>query len=132
MVADMQSDVSLLINKICDRVRAERKSLGLSQEEFAIAAGIAFRTFKRFECGSCDSLEVLVRVAMLLEERTGRSRLNAFDDIFPGVSQGIVNKTPLGALQRLLATRNAVVRRVEREAKKASDKAEHNSEISKS
>lgn len=60
-----------------DRVRMERKKLGFTQTTFAERCGIPLRTFKRFELGGCDSVEVLIRVAQ------GFGRGAGFETLFP-------------------------------------------------
>jgi transcriptional regulator with XRE-family HTH domain len=52
-----------LLSRIGDRVRGERKRLGLTQVEFAQLCGIPLRSFKRFEAGASDSLTILLKVS---------------------------------------------------------------------
>lgn len=67
-------DVQRLIS---DRIRHERRRLGLTQVEFAAGCGIALRTYKRLELGESDSIGALIRVAQYLERATG------FEMLFP-------------------------------------------------
>ncbi|WP_373459703.1 helix-turn-helix domain-containing protein [Cupriavidus necator] len=48
------------------RVRRERKKAGLSQAEFAASAGIALRTYKRFETHGQGTLETFLRALRTL------------------------------------------------------------------
>lgn len=63
--------------RIADRVRVERRRLELSQKEFAERCGIPLRTFKRFEQGQCDSLEVFLSIVVRFE------RVVALELLFP-------------------------------------------------
>lgn len=63
--------------KIADRVRAERKRLGLSQAEFSERCGVALRTYKRFELNECDSLIAFIRIVAVFE------RVIALELLFP-------------------------------------------------
>jgi transcriptional regulator with XRE-family HTH domain len=60
-----------------DRVRFERKRLGYTQADFALRCSIPLRTYKRFELGGCDSVEVLIRIVQ------GFGRAPGFDTLFP-------------------------------------------------
>lgn len=62
---------------ICDRIRHERRQLGLTQVAFAARCGIALRTYKRLELGESDSIGALIRVAQYLGRAAG------FDMLFP-------------------------------------------------
>jgi transcriptional regulator with XRE-family HTH domain len=53
------------------RVRAERVRNGHSQQLFAEKAGVALRTYKRFELSGDGSIETLVRILMGLEHARG-------------------------------------------------------------
>lgn len=67
-------DVQRLIS---DRIRHERRRLGLTQVVFAAHCGIALRTYKRLELGESDSIGALIRVAQYLGRAVG------FDMLFP-------------------------------------------------
>lgn len=67
-------DVQRLIS---DRIRHERRRLGLTQVVFAARCGIALRTYKRLELGESDSMGALIRVAQYLGRAVG------FDMLFP-------------------------------------------------
>lgn len=110
----METNFRKTVGKVADRIRSERKSLGLSQEELATVSGISFRTFKRLEAGQCDSFEAILRIAYVFEQQTNRTRLSYLDEMFPGAPQSSSNKTPLGALHKLLATRDVVNQRERR------------------
>jgi transcriptional regulator with XRE-family HTH domain len=55
-----------LCGYLATRVRRERKKAGLSQAEFAGAAGIPLRTYKRFETHGRGTLETFMRVLKTL------------------------------------------------------------------
>jgi transcriptional regulator with XRE-family HTH domain len=63
---------------LADRTRYERKRLKLTQQEFAEKCGVGFSTFRRFEAGTCDSLEVLLLIVSAFQ------RIAALDLLFPG------------------------------------------------
>ena len=63
---------------LADRTRYERKRLELTQQEFAEKCGVGFSTFRRFEAGTCDSLEVLLLIVSAFQ------RIAALDLLFPG------------------------------------------------
>lgn len=69
--------ISTVFIRITGRVRAERQKLGLSQKEFSSRCGIPLRTYKRFELGQCDSLEVFLRIIKEFD------RLTAVELLFP-------------------------------------------------
>jgi transcriptional regulator with XRE-family HTH domain len=71
-------DVQRLIS---DRVRLERRRLGLSQVVFAAQCGIALRTYKRLELGECDSIGALIRVSQFFGRAPGFSSL--FPELLP-------------------------------------------------
>lgn len=71
-------DVQRLIS---DRVRLERRRLGLTQAVFAARCGIALRTYKRLELGECDSIGALIRVSQFLGRASGFSSL--FPELLP-------------------------------------------------
>lgn len=64
-----------LLGRIGDRVRSERKRLGLTQVEFAQLCGVPLRSFKRFEAGASDSLTILLRVAQYFNRAPGLEML---------------------------------------------------------
>ncbi|MFC0351864.1 helix-turn-helix domain-containing protein [Undibacterium danionis] len=66
---------------ISDRVRLERRRLGLTQVVFAAQCGIPLRTYKRLELGECDSLAALIRVSQFLGRAPGFSSL--FPELLP-------------------------------------------------
>ena len=67
-------DVLILVR---NRVRMERRKLGHTQAEFAQLCGVPLRTFKRFELGGCDSIDVLIRITQCFGRGAG------FDSLFP-------------------------------------------------
>lgn len=75
---------SELRRRIADRVRVERRRLELNQKEFADRCGIPLRTFKRFEQGQCDSLEVFLNIVVRFE------RVVALELLFPPKPAAVV------------------------------------------
>ncbi len=69
--------ITTIFVRITGRVRAERQKLGLSQKEFSSRCEIPLRTYKRFELGQCDSLDVFLRVIREFD------RLTAIELLFP-------------------------------------------------
>jgi len=53
------------------RVRRERRRNGYSQAGFATKAGIALRTYKRFELSGVGSIETLTRILIALDHARG-------------------------------------------------------------
>ncbi len=90
-----ESDPVLLRARLSDRLRHERNQLGLTQKQFADQCGIATRTYKRFELGQCDSLEVFLKIVMWFE------RTRALDLLFPPKPVQVMPRSPLGALAKL-------------------------------
>jgi transcriptional regulator with XRE-family HTH domain len=70
--------------------------MGFSQKAFAEKCGIPLRTFKRFEQGECDSLEIFLRIVIIFERVVGLELL------FPP-KQAVVTevRSPTIALERL-------------------------------
>jgi transcriptional regulator with XRE-family HTH domain len=80
---------------LSDLVRRERKQRGFTQTEFAKALEVPLRTYKRFELGDGDSLEIFLRIVILFERTT------ALDLVFPNPAAAVKQRTPLAALARL-------------------------------
>jgi len=55
-----------LTARLGDRIRARRRGLGLTQQESAERAGVAYRTWRRLEDEGKASIEDLVRAALAL------------------------------------------------------------------
>lgn len=53
------------------RVRGERVRTGFSQSAFAEKAGVALRTYKRFELSGAGSIETLARILMAMGHARG-------------------------------------------------------------
>lgn len=49
-----------------DRARETRRARNQTQAEFALEAGVAFRTYKRFEASGAATLETFVKVMQLV------------------------------------------------------------------
>jgi transcriptional regulator with XRE-family HTH domain len=64
-----------LLARIGDRIRGERKRLGLTQVEFARLCGVPLRSFKRFEAGDSDSLTILLKIARYFNRVPGLEML---------------------------------------------------------
>lgn len=76
--ADLRSGTPEQLRQLlADRTRYERKRLRLTQQDFADQCGIGFSTFRRFEAGRCDSLEVLLLIVSTFQ------RIAALDLLFP-------------------------------------------------
>jgi len=58
-------------NFLATRARAERVKNGYSQAAFAEKAGIALRTYKRFELSGVGSIETLIRIVIAMEHARG-------------------------------------------------------------
>lgn len=84
---------------IADRIRIERRKLGLTQQEFAKRCDVPLRTFKRFEQGECDSLEVFLQVAMTFE------RISALELLFPAKSAVVLGARSAPILLERLKSR---------------------------
>jgi transcriptional regulator with XRE-family HTH domain len=67
--------VQAVLRLISDRIRCERRRLGLTQVVFAARCGIPLRTYKRLELGESDSIGALIRVAQFLERAPGLETL---------------------------------------------------------
>lgn len=97
------ADVHRLRQLIADRVRLERRRRRLTQKEFASFCGVALRTYKRFESGTCDSLEAFLSIVVAFE------RVVALELLFPPKETAELKpRGPEAALEALRA-------RVERE-----------------
>ncbi|MFC5477309.1 helix-turn-helix transcriptional regulator [Massilia suwonensis] len=86
---------------LSDRVRLERKQRGFSQTAFAAMLGVPLRTYKRFELGDSDSLEIFLRILIFTQ------RTIALDLVFPDPAAVVKQRTPLAALDRLKQTKAA-------------------------
>lgn len=62
----MLYSVAEIAQGIGDRIRARRLAFGWTQAETAERAGIAYRTWRRLECGGKASMEDMVRAAVAL------------------------------------------------------------------
>jgi transcriptional regulator with XRE-family HTH domain len=85
-----------------DRVRIERRKLGYSQTQFAALCGVPLRTFKRFELGGCDSVEVLIQITQ------GFGRGPGFDMLFPPQPLALQPRGMEAALQSIRAKLDAI------------------------
>lgn len=75
-----------IVKRLCDRVRAERLALQMTQADVAGRAGVGVNTVSNLEAGRNVGLETVVRVAMVLgraKELDGlfRPRLESLDDV---------------------------------------------------
>lgn len=82
--------------RIADRVRAERRNLRLSQQEFAIQCKVPLRTYKRFELGECDSLATFIKIVGAFD------RIVALELLFPPKQVDPVPRNALALLNRLV------------------------------
>jgi hypothetical protein len=85
-----------------DRVRFERRRLGYSQTQFAVLCGVPLRTFKRFELGGCDSIEVLIKITQ------GFGRGPGFDMLFPAQPFSLQPRGMEVALQSIRSKLDAI------------------------
>ncbi|MES2040386.1 MAG: helix-turn-helix transcriptional regulator [Pseudomonadota bacterium] len=95
---DKTSSVSAisLCTRIADRIRLERRRQNLTQSAFAEACQIPLRTYKRFELGKCDSLEVFIRIIIQFD------RISALELLFPPKEVEVNSRSPAATLDRLL------------------------------
>ncbi|RAA89263.1 hypothetical protein DN490_13925 [Burkholderia multivorans] len=82
--------------RIADRVRAERRNLQLSQQEFAIQCQVPLRTYKRFELGECDSLATFVKIVAAFD------RIVALELLFPPKQVDTAPRNAVALLSRLV------------------------------
>lgn len=80
---------------LSDLVRLERKHRSLTQQQFAQLLGVPVRTYKRFELGTCDSLDIFLRIVILVDRST------ALDLVFPKPAAALKPRTPLAAMAQL-------------------------------
>lgn len=80
---------------IANRVRVERRKQDKSQREFAEHCTIPLRTYKRFELGKCDSLDVFIRIVMAFD------RITAIDLLFPTEVRETELRDPLAIVKRM-------------------------------
>ena len=80
---------------IADRVRRGRSEMKYSQHGFAELCGVPLRTYKRFELGQCDSLNVFIRIVVAFD------RVAALNLLFPPQRTEINTVSAPAALARL-------------------------------
>ena len=80
---------------LSDRIRLERRRTEESQREFAERCGIPLRTYKRFEQGKCDSLDVFFRIVIAFD------RVKAFELMFPPKLVRVVPHTAPALLEQV-------------------------------
>ncbi|WP_146013334.1 helix-turn-helix transcriptional regulator [Trinickia symbiotica] len=90
------SSAEEICRRIADRVRAERRKLQLSQQEFAGRCQIPLRTYKRFELGECDSLATFIKIVAAFD------RVVALELLFPPKQVDTVPRTAVALLNRLV------------------------------
>jgi transcriptional regulator with XRE-family HTH domain len=84
---------------IADRVRLERRRLGLNQKDFAERCGIPLRTYKRVEQAECDSLDAFLRIVICFE------RSVAIELLFPPKSAPVTEPRSAPALLERMKSR---------------------------
>jgi transcriptional regulator with XRE-family HTH domain len=100
-------DTVELCGYLADRIRAERKKKGLSQENFAAQAGIPLRTYIRFERQGTGTLETFIRAFKVF------GNLRNLHLLFP---QALPENRGLSAqIEKLAAFRQAEEERVKKE-----------------
>lgn len=95
---------SVLWAHIADRVRLERRRVELSQKAFAAQCGIPLRTYKRFELGQCDSLQVFLQIVIVFE------RVTAVELLFPPQSPSAQSRLATAVLDRVIKRRLGIVK----------------------
>ena len=80
---------------VVDRIRAERRRLGMSQQTFADKCDIPLRTYKRFELDLCDSLDVLIKIVCTC------GRTKGLELLFVPTEPAVKIRTPIAAMERL-------------------------------
>jgi transcriptional regulator with XRE-family HTH domain len=97
-----ETPVSTIFSRITGRVRAERQKLGYSQKIFSGRCGVPLRTYKRFELGECDSLEVFLRIIKEFD------RLTAVELLFPPkpILSPVTLNDPVASLSKMLQRLN--------------------------
>ncbi|WP_081934156.1 helix-turn-helix transcriptional regulator [Massilia sp. 9096] len=105
------SDVGRYRSLLSDRLRLERKHRGLTQEQFAGLLQVSSRTYKRFELGTCDSLELFLSIVIAI------GKTSALDLVFPNPPTVAKPRTPAGAMAKLNEKRALEMRKSERKQK---------------
>ena len=80
---------------LSDRIRIERRRTDESQRVFAERCGIPLRTYKRFEQGRCDSLEVFFRIVIAFD------RIKGFELMFPPKPVRLIPRTAPALLEQV-------------------------------
>ncbi|RYZ81834.1 MAG: XRE family transcriptional regulator [Proteobacteria bacterium] len=109
------SDVGRYRSLLSDRLRLERKHLGLTQEQFASLLAVSSRTYKRFELGTCDSLELFLSVVIAI------GRTSALDLVFPNPPTPAKPRTPVGVMAKLNEKRAQEMRNLPEKKQKAGE-----------
>ena len=76
-------------------VRLERKHRSMTQSQFADLLGVPVRTYKRFELGTSDSLDIFLRIIILVGRGT------ALDLVFPKPTPALKPRSPVAMMERL-------------------------------
>lgn len=79
-----------LLQAVGDQIKSRRLGMGLSQQEAALRAGVAYRTWRRLEREGGASIEDLVKAAIALRCEEGLEGLfpppvaSSLDDLLKG------------------------------------------------
>jgi transcriptional regulator with XRE-family HTH domain len=76
-------------------VRLERKHRAMTQSQFADLLGVPVRTYKRFELGTSDSLDIFLRIIIVVGRGT------ALDLVFPKPAPALQPRSPVAMMERL-------------------------------
>lgn len=91
------ASVGELIVAIGSRVKQERHNQGCTQKEFAERCSVTLRTYKRFESGHCDSLEVFLRLVITF------NRQAALELLFPPKEVNLDSRNAVSVLAGVVA-----------------------------
>jgi transcriptional regulator with XRE-family HTH domain len=109
------SDVGQHRSLLSDRLRLERKHRGLTQDQFASLLQVSSRTYKRFELGTCDSLELFLSIVIVI------GKTSALDLVFPNPATAAKPRTPVGAMAKLNEKRAQEMSKLSGKKQKAKD-----------
>ena len=98
-----------ILLELAGSIRARRVGLGLTQQEAAARAGVAYRTWRRLEGAGAASIEDLVKAAFVLRCE------GQFDGLFP--------KVAAASLDALLEAQKQQRRKVRQRVRKPADRS---------
>ena len=98
-----------ILLELAGSIRARRVGLGLTQQEAAARAGVAYRTWRRLEGSGAASIEDLVKATFVLRCE------GQFDQLFPQVAAA--------SLDALLEAQKQQRRKVRQRVRKPADRS---------